>query len=76
MFVPTVLPVPHSYRAPVPKVAPLAVRVVPEPLHRVVAPPVAVILVGAVDGWSTVMVRCALPDGSVHGAVVPVTDTQ
>ena len=55
---------------------PWAVRVVPEPLHSVVTLPVAVILVGAVDGSVTERLIVALPEGAPHAAAVPVTDTQ
>ena len=54
----------------------MAVRVVPEPLQSVVTLPVAVILVGAVDGSVTERLIVALPEGSPHAAAVPVTDTQ
>ena len=70
---PTVEPVPHSYVAPVPKVAPTAESVVLAPLQIVVVPEIEV---GATEGWLTVTVVVVPEVVPVQGEVVPVMRTQ
>ena len=69
---PTVAPVPHWYVALVPNVAPTAVKVVEPPL-QISAP---VTLVGAADGWLTVIVFVNPPVFAVQGLAVFSTRTQ
>ena len=71
-LVPTTAPVPHWYVAPVPNVAPTAVKVVEPPL-QISAP---VTLVGAADGWFTVIVTVMPPTLAVQGLAVFSTRIQ